>query len=102
MTNISFVVKVPKGRLGQLSVRGRLWTKRSSVSTICKKTRPSKQCEFCIYNEKSFERSGFQSGSIGPGGPGGPDVTGGQGGLCVSDGQGGHSGQGGQGGQGGG
>ena len=40
-------------------------------------TRPSKQCEFCIYLDKSFDQSGLSewfdwSGAGDPGGPGGP------------------------------
>ena len=41
------------------------------------KTRPSQQCEFCIYLDKSFDQSGLSkwfdwSGAGDPGGPGGP------------------------------
>ena len=57
-------------------------------------TRPSKQCEFCIYLDKSFDQSRFSEwfdwsrwlvgpggpgGLVGPGGPGVPDRHGGQG-----------------------
>ena len=49
------------------------------------KTRPSKQCEFCIYLDKSFDQPGFfsQSDSIGSGGPSGQGGEGGQGGQMV-------------------
>ena len=39
-------------------------------------TRPSKQCKFCFYLDKSFDLDG----PGGPGGPGGPRGPGGPGG----------------------
>ena len=52
-------------------------------------TRPSKQCKFRIYLDKSFDQLELSEWSIvqvGPGGPGGP---GGQGGPGCQGGQGG-------------
>ena len=54
------------------------WTSKKS-----KETRPSKQYKFCIYNDKSFDSRGFQSGLIGPGGLGGPGGPGGPGGQAT-------------------
>ena len=57
-----------------------------SKTLKARRTRQSKQCEFCIYLlDKSFDRSGLwftwlEGGQACPGGPGGPDGLGGQGG----------------------
>ena len=57
-----------------------------------------KQCEFCVYLDNSFDKSGLWSiggliGQGGPGGPGGPGGQGGQGGQVCRGGQGGQGGQ---------
>ena len=55
-------------------------------SNVCEYeiTRPSKQCEFCIYLDKLFYQPFFfQSDSIGSGGPSGQGGESGQGGQMV-------------------
>ena len=53
------------------------------------------QCEFCVYLDNSFDKSGLWSigGLIGQGGPGGPGGPGGQGGQRGQVCQGGQGGQ---------